>query len=177
MGHLAVELGDSQSQAASVGLVLELEDVVLPDFVGREAIEPMATSLLLQMLPSKARMDISLQGIESEQVATFLNQLVVGNIRDALASLPRDLDDLTLVLGDNYLTSSLIEMSVDGAFQLGQPGRIPVRGELSMQTGSLVPLSNRDTTGPRDTHSVCCTGAVSHHFGHDRPSRLRCASV
>ena len=140
MGHLAVELGDSQSQPAAVGLVLELEDVVLPDFGGREAIEPMATSLLLPMLPSKARMDISLQGIESEQVATFLNKLVIGNIRDALASLPRDLDDLTLVLGDNYLTSSLIAMSVDGAFQLGQPGRIPVRGELSMQTGSLVPL-------------------------------------
>ena len=33
-------------------------------------------------------------------------------------------------------------MSADGAFQLGQPGRIPVRGELSMQTGSLVPLQN-----------------------------------
>ena len=142
MGLATVELGDAQAKPTAVNLVLELEDVELPDFIGREAIEPMATSLLLPMLPSKARMDVSLHGIESEQVATSLNQLVLGNIRDALASLPRDLDDLTLVLGDNYLNTSLVAMSADGAFQLGQPGRIPVRGELSMQTGSLVPLQN-----------------------------------
>ena len=142
MGLATVELGDSQAKPAAVNFVLELEDVELPDFIEREAIEPMATSLLLPMLPSKARMDVSLHGIESEQVATFLNQIVVGNIRDALASLPRDLDDLTLVLGDNYLNTSLVAMSAEGAFQLGQPGRIPVRGELSMQTGSLVPLQN-----------------------------------
>ena len=140
MGLATVELGDSQAKPAAVHFVLELEDVALPDFIGREAIEPMATSLLLPMLPSQARMDVSLHGIESEQVAMFLNRIVVGNIRDALAALPRDLDDLTLVLGDNYLNTSLVAMSADGAFQLGQSGRIPVRGELSMQTGSLVPL-------------------------------------
>ena len=133
MGLATVELGDSQAKPAAVHFVLELEDVALPDFIGREAIEPMATSLLLPMLPSQARMDVSLHGIESEQVAMFLNRIVVGNIRDALAALPRDLDDLTLVLGDNYLNTSLVAMSADGAFQLGQSGRIPV----PMQWGAV----------------------------------------
>ena len=142
MGRFAVAVTDDPGASAPVDLVLEMEDVALPDFVGREAIEPMASSLLLPMLPSTARLDLTVQGIDGGQVSAFFNHLVLGNVRDALASLPRDLDDLTLVMGDNYLDTSLLSLSANGTFLLGQPGRIPVRGELSMQTGSLAPLQN-----------------------------------
>lgn len=143
MGQLVVATGEASSDPAQLSLVVEIDDVVLPDFLGREAIEPMASVLLLPMLPSTSRLDVALDGIESGTLAGVANSIASDGIRDAISSAAQDLPDvsnLTLLLGDNFLETSLLSLTMDGAFQLGQPGRIPVRGELSMSTASLVPL-------------------------------------
>ena len=139
-GVLSLEDAEGSADSANLRLVVGVEDVTLSNFVGRESLEPLASAIILPLMPQEARLDVTITGLQQRVLSEIAQALLTMNLTKLQTALPRDLTTLGLVIQNTGIVSDLLSVKMDGDFSFGHGGRLPVRGVLDLRTGSLLPL-------------------------------------
>ena len=139
-GALSLEDAEGSADSANLRLVVGVEDVTLSNFVGRESLEPLASAIILPLMPQEAQLDVTITGLQQRVLSEFAQALLTMNLTELQTALPRDLTTLGLVIKNTGIVSDLLSVTMNGDFSFGHGGRLPVRGVLDLRTGSLLPL-------------------------------------
>lgn len=125
---------EDDREGSIVQLYGQIEELNFPTWTGMEEMEPMASNLIVPAMPDLANLDISLSGLETDRVARILNAVASVDIGGLMDALPTDFSKFRINIDEMSLKSELLDMGVTGDFNLSGGGRVPLRGQVTLES-------------------------------------------